>query len=566
MDTREPVYLGEPVQNACTMTFDPLDGKIRHFFRKGSWDSGFTSMVYSVEYSGSAVAGGETWTNEAEVVDTGPDTLAQAFLTISPRTKEILLFFYDKQRRTRFLRSSHGRSQWQEAIPFADFSFGGICYGHCIWIDSRVLCGFHGTDGRGAGVYYSDDEGATWRVSNRVPVPNYIPDIWHTGSVEPTFVELRDGRIWMLLRTSNECLYESFSSTRGETWSAPRPSRFAAGPNSWATLKRLSSGHTLLTWNNAMALPPGTTDGAWSFTNRDVIHAAVSTDDGETWLGFRELRLDALRNSSSFVNEPGDKGMNESQLAETHEGKVLVTCGQGAGHRATMLLDPNWLIETSKRDDFTKGLDGWSTQHLVRRDSEYSRLYHHNYNRKNGAVLANHPEGPDRKVLQVKRNPDQSVYDDRDGAVWNFPSGTKGTFTCRVRADACMLGAIIVLTDRWHQPTDSRGEEWGGFQLEILPGGRTREGISLYLLEWNTLEFSWTGASDCRKHGCTVRFTELSRTVELPLRRECANGLSYARFRSTAESEDRSGLLIDWVSVDVHEPAISPFDTPMSSG
>ncbi|MBT3273947.1 MAG: hypothetical protein HN368_12395, partial [Spirochaetales bacterium] len=106
MAVRPPVYLGGTVQNACTMIRDPADDKIRHFFRKGSWDTGFSSMLYSVEYtgarsgarSGAGTGAGEVWNREREVVDTGDDTLAQAFLTISPVSKEILLFNLNRDR------------------------------------------------------------------------------------------------------------------------------------------------------------------------------------------------------------------------------------------------------------------------------------------------------------------------------------------------------------------------------------------------------------------------------------------------------------------------------------
>ncbi len=41
-----------------------------------------------------------------------------------------------------------------------------------------------------------------------------------------------------------------------------------------------------------------------------------------------------------------DKGLNESQIAETVAGNVLVAAGQAPGHRAFVLLDVDWLYET----------------------------------------------------------------------------------------------------------------------------------------------------------------------------------------------------------------------------
>ncbi len=74
-------------------------------------------------------------------------------------------------------------------------------------------------------VYYSDDDGHTWNISY-VPIgPRFITEWphkksrWQNYAIEPTIAELKDGKIWMLLRTSMDRLYESFSSDHGITWS-----------------------------------------------------------------------------------------------------------------------------------------------------------------------------------------------------------------------------------------------------------------------------------------------------------------------------------------------------------
>ena len=57
---------------------------------------------------------------------------------------------------------------------------------------------------RGARVLYSDDDGRTWKESDPVQVPNHKKDgfhkgtRWNHGAVEPTVIELNDGRIWMI--------------------------------------------------------------------------------------------------------------------------------------------------------------------------------------------------------------------------------------------------------------------------------------------------------------------------------------------------------------------------------
>ncbi len=78
---------------------------------------------------------------------------------------------------------------------------------------------------------YSTDDGDTWRITY-VPVgprfktewPHKKPR-WQNYAIEPTICELNDGRIWMLLRTSIDRLYESFSDDHGASWSIPAPYR-----------------------------------------------------------------------------------------------------------------------------------------------------------------------------------------------------------------------------------------------------------------------------------------------------------------------------------------------------
>lgn len=134
----------------------------------------------------------------------------------------------------------------------------------------------------------SRDDGKTWLPSQS------ILDIGgagvHDGLLEPTLVGLRDGRVWMLIRTNRDVFYESFSSDSGLTWSAPVPSAIGAS-SAPGYLLRLKSGRLLLLWNRLM--PEGHTDyprrsglgfskrpASW---HRDELSLAFSSDDGRTW-------------------------------------------------------------------------------------------------------------------------------------------------------------------------------------------------------------------------------------------------------------------------------------------
>lgn len=64
---------------------------------------------------------------------------------------------------------------------------------------------------------------------------------WNHGAVEPTVVELKDGTLWMLMRTSQDFHYQAFSKDGGQTWGESEPSPFY-GTITMPTLGRLADG------------------------------------------------------------------------------------------------------------------------------------------------------------------------------------------------------------------------------------------------------------------------------------------------------------------------------------
>lgn len=134
--------------------------------------------------------------------------------------------------------------------------------------------------------YLSDDGGRTWRNgSGHVDAPQ-------RGAMEPEVVELRDGRVLMLIRTQLGYIGRSLSTDGGETWSEMTSLGLKA-PEAPATLRRIpSTGDLLLIWNNAF------TPGAGHGGPRTPITAAVSPDEGETWRIVGDLESDARRTYS----------------------------------------------------------------------------------------------------------------------------------------------------------------------------------------------------------------------------------------------------------------------------
>ncbi len=175
---------------------------------------------------------------------------------------------------------------------------------------------------KGSFAFYSDDNGRTWKRSHALQAPYHKAGgfhkgiRWNHGAVEPTMVELKNGKLWMLLRTGQDYHYESFSEDFGETWTKPVPSKFYA-TITMPTLHRLKDGRILLLWNNTTPLPEKeTANGVWEdvFTNRNALHAAISSDEGQTWTGFREIYLDPFRNATDFGSLEGmDKSSHQTQ-------------------------------------------------------------------------------------------------------------------------------------------------------------------------------------------------------------------------------------------------------------
>lgn len=404
----------------------------------------------------------------------------------------------------------------------------------------RVLVGAHSTAHKGSGVFYSNDDGVSWKRSQFVQAPAHEPGgvhkgyRWNHGAVEPTVIELKDGRIWMLARTAQDQHYESYSEDGGETWSEMQPSRFY-GTITMPTMNRLEDGRLLFIWNNTTPLPEkegATGNGEDVFTNRDVLHAAISEDDGKTWKGFRELYLNPNRNDFDYENadrsSSNDMSVQQNQSVELPGGKVLVSLGQHKEVRKMLIFDPNWLNETSRKDDFSKGLANWSTQ-LYKKGI----VGHCAYNRSDGAQLVQNPEAPQEKVLKVARLDDEQLELQNQGAVWNFPALQKGLFETFVYIPEGSQGGRISLTDRWFNPTDTTTHQFAMYNYELQ---------GLEKNKWHKLHFEWNLTGEDKT--CRVLDGKGNEIGILPLNQESLNGLSYVHFISTAKERDEKGFLI----------------------
>jgi len=135
--------------------------------------------------------------------------------------------------------------------------------------------GLHGFKGcfrkldplRGANVFVSKDQGATWKRRGMARFPG--PD-WH----EHMIVERRDSSLWMLART-RKGIMESTSTDQGRTWSEPTLSAVKHPPARFH-IRRLASGRLLLVKHG---------DRIDAHHGRVQLSAWLSEDDGNTWKG-----------------------------------------------------------------------------------------------------------------------------------------------------------------------------------------------------------------------------------------------------------------------------------------
>ena len=132
--------------------------------------------------------------------------------------------------------------------------------------------------------YLSDDEGRTWRKSqgfifgwNRANGLGCFP------CDEPVAVELKDGRILMMCRTTIGQLYRVYSNDGGENWGVPEPSGLAAAYAPCMIRRIPQTGDLVILWNQASR------EEIRSGYERNRLSVAISKDEGQTWTHAKTL-------------------------------------------------------------------------------------------------------------------------------------------------------------------------------------------------------------------------------------------------------------------------------------
>lgn len=133
--------------------------------------------------------------------------------------------------------------------------------------------------------YLSEDEGQTWQASNKIDIGGQGH---HGGCYEGTLLELKDGRVWYLIRTNLDWFWNGYSDNEGLTWTHLEPGMTAS--SSPGMLCRLQSGRLLLAYNQLTKEGETTAPriaGLFSDVpaswQREELSIRLSDDDGKSW-------------------------------------------------------------------------------------------------------------------------------------------------------------------------------------------------------------------------------------------------------------------------------------------
>ena len=192
---------------------------------------------------------------------------------------------------------------------------------------------------RMANLFVSTDQGKTWTRRGGVVIPQ-------TDFDEHMFVELQDGRLWLLARTKYG-IAETFSSDGGQTWTEPQPSQIQ-NVSARFFLRRLASGNLLLVKNGPLDQ---------RLKSRSHMTAYLSDDEGKTWRGGLVIdERDGVSYPDGFQSPDGvihivhDRNRakdREILLAQFTEADVLAgkfvtpgSCGKILVHKALGVAKP----------------------------------------------------------------------------------------------------------------------------------------------------------------------------------------------------------------------------------
>lgn len=149
------------------------------------------------------------------------------------------------------------------------------------------------------GLFYSDDGGKNWFLSDRVRAldknirpPHSLREqdrqYWHDGCnykhrlQEPGVEELSEGRILIYCRTTLGYMYQAYSGDNGKTWSELKAAPEIISPAAPQSIRRIPGSKRLLcVFTDRSSVSFANADEYWNW--RTPLTIAVSDDNAATW-------------------------------------------------------------------------------------------------------------------------------------------------------------------------------------------------------------------------------------------------------------------------------------------
>lgn len=467
---------------------------------------------------------GQSWSDERRSFAFPPGTPAfEGIWSLVTNAGQVHLFFYNE---SGIWHSQPSRSAWSAPVQIFT-GHPGVLRSAVELQSGRLVLPFYYAvhrnwwDGSEKGLdrfafmgnyvvstLYSDDSGQTWSQSPEV-VKIPTPALGQNGAVDPIVLLKKDGSLWMLVSNQRGWLYQTFSRD-GVHWSENHPSRLISseGP---AAITRMKDGRVVLVWNSCLRFP-------YLHGGVYVLHAAISSDDGRTWRGYREIYRDPHRANPEARGAGFGAGF--PTVVATAGGKLLIHAGQGDSKKM-FFLDPKSLDATRETDDFSHGLDDWSVFGT------------------RGVELV---DESGRKVLRIKKAEEEWPA----AAVWNFPAGKSGKLVVRLRLNHEFRGADVSLTDHFSVPFDPEAELNAVYDLPIQSDGHIAQDVSLSSGAWHEIEFDWSD----QLRRCSVS-VDGRHVAFLPQMKLSDSGPNYIRIFATSQESGDGGLEIESISADV---------------
>ncbi|MEO6136533.1 MAG: sialidase family protein [Ginsengibacter sp.] len=227
--------------------------------------------------------GGRSWGEKYTLVenDGGCNVMEVNFLRLL--NGDLALFYCQKNTESTdcrvMMRSSSDEGKtWvnpKQLSPSGKYT--GLTNGRSIRLRSgRIL--LEAWEGGYAYCVISDDDGETWRDSQHIKPAG-------GECFENACIELKDGKVMMLMRTELGGQFKSNSEDGGETWSDPVLTQLT-GSAAPVSISRIPKTGDLLAICNHN---PDAKKSFFGLKNRSPLTSAISKDEGETWIGFHNL-------------------------------------------------------------------------------------------------------------------------------------------------------------------------------------------------------------------------------------------------------------------------------------